>query len=129
MLKYFNADETERTTVTTSQKRKWSSHSSQVYYSCESTHSKCSKSVAEYHQPVSFDEEDERPERKKRRTDNAEKVSSLLVFDQRGSTGHGQAQQVQAAVPLHEHHTEGKQNILVLLINLTIIKKILFCNM
>ncbi len=72
-----------------------------------------------YYQPVSFDEEDEWPERKKRRMDNAEMVTSPLVFDQRGSTGQGQAQQDQAAVPFHEHHTEGKQNILVLLINLT----------
>lgn len=122
-VQIFNTDETERTNVITSQKRKWSSHSSQVYYSCESTPSKCSKSVAEYYQPVTFDEEDERPERKKRRTDNAEKVTSPLVFDQRGSTGRGQAQQDQAAVPLHEHRIEGKQNILVLQINLTLIKK------
>ncbi len=48
-----------------------------------------------------------------------EKVTSPLVFDQRVSTGQGQAQQDQAAVPLHEHRTEGKQNILVLQINLT----------
>ncbi len=118
-VQIFNADETEKTTVITSRKRKRSSHSSKVYYSCESTPSKCSKSVAEYYQPVSFDEEDEWPERKKRRTDNAEKVTSPLVFDQRGSTGQGQAQQDQAAVPFHEHRTEGKQNILVLQINLT----------
>ncbi len=71
-VQIFNADETERTTVITSRKRKRSSHGSQVYYSCESTPSKCSKSVAEYYQPVSFDEEDEWPERKKRRTDNAD---------------------------------------------------------
>ncbi len=119
-VKMFNADETERTTVITSRKRKWSSHGSQVYYSCESTLSKCSKSVAEYYQPVSFDEEDEWPERKKRRADNAEKVTSPLVFP---LVFWGQAQQDQAAVPLHEHRTEGKQNILVLQINLTLIKK------
>ncbi|KAL0203416.1 hypothetical protein M9458_001434, partial [Cirrhinus mrigala] len=65
-------------------------------------------SAARYHQPISFDEEDEKPEKKRRRKDNAEKVSSLLVFDRNGSTGQSQAQQVQdqAPVPLHEQHTE-----------------------
>lgn len=64
----------------------------------------------QYHQAVSFDEEDEKPGKKRRRKDNAEKVSSLLVFDLNGSTGQSQAQEAQDQAPvlLHEQCTEGK---------------------
>ncbi|CAM4595273.1 unnamed protein product [Leuciscus chuanchicus] len=89
----------DESTCSTSWKRKWN----QVHKYYKST---ASSSVAEDHQPVTVDVEEERPERKRRRTDSVEEESSLFFFDRRGSPGQAEEVQDQTAVPLYERGIE-----------------------
>lgn len=94
-----NTDENTWTTVTTSKKRKLSSHSSQMHDCHQST-------------PPT----DEGPERKRRRTNSVEMVSALSFCDLKGSSDQCQAQHMEdeAAVPIDVRHAEGKSDNLAI---------------